>query len=487
MDLASIFTSVKAEMSPRPSAASAFNFLFGNLKKESVSAFGGLNEGFDPSLSPMPCDNIGELIASVKSKIKLSKAAEDGLILMMAVAISLKVDGPFLWMHITGPSSSLKSTILNLVTAAYDKVFSLTEFKGFYSGSTVGGKDNSLLPQLQDKLFVIHDFTPIIQGRPEVQNEVCGQFRVIYEGTGEAFFKNGVRLDYSNVRFACLTGVTHVIYAFRRTDMGERFLIFDINSEWTEDGLNRKLEAELEAEGNAFDSILSTITNGLSEAAGPKLDELETQRRLCWGLLNNLMEYIDDEAHGIKELAKAFVADREFKSEIDALAVWMEHARCNLPPKGDSYVRVTPAEPHRSIKQLTKTALCIAIVLKATTVVEEVRRLTKKLAFDTAKSFSLEIMNYLAVHPQTTKQILASKMNLSGTWVSYHCEHLVALGVVRTVFKSNGSGVGRDLLAYELTPKFRMLADRIGLKEKHIQKKTGESAIVAPRQFGRPK
>ena len=484
MDLASILGST----GPRPSPATAFNFLFGNLKKESVGAFGGLNEGYDPTLSPLPCESIGELIASVKTKIKLSKSAEDGIIMMMAVAISLKVDGPFLWMHMTGPSSSLKSTILNLVTAAYDKVFSLTEFKGFYSGSTVGGKDNSLLPQLQDKLFVIHDFTPIIQGRPEVQNEVCGQFRVIYEGTGEAFYKNGESRSYSNIRFACITGVTHVIYAFRRTDMGERFLIFDINSEWTEDGLNRKIEAELEAEGNAFDSIFSTISSGLSEKEGPKLDQLDEQRRLCWGLLNNLMEYIEDEAHGLKALARAFSADREFKSEIDALAVWMEHARCNLPAKNEGYVRITPAEPHRSIKQLAKTAMCIAIVLKADNVVEEVKRLTKKLAFDTAKSFSLEIMNYLAIYPKTAKVILASKMNLSGTWVSHICDHLVSLGVIRTCFKSNNAGVGRDTLCYELTDKFRTYADRIGLKEKYVERPVDKfMAGITQRSFGRTK
>ena len=482
MDLASLITA-------KPSPASAWNFLFTHLKKESVAAFGAANEGYDATLSPLPCESIGDLLTSIRKKITLSKSAEEGMILIMAVAISLRVDGPFLWTHITGPSSSLKSTLLNMVTPAYDKVYSLTDFKGFYSGSTVGGRDNSLLPQLQDKLFVIHDFTPILQGKSEVQNEVCGQFRVIYEGTGEARFKNGVHLDYSNVRFSCLTGVTYEIYAFRRTDMGERFLIFDIAGEWTDDGLHRKIDADLDTENSAYASIFSTIANGLNASDSPKLDELSEQRQLAWGLMNNLMEYIEDEAHGLKAMARVFAADKMFEREIGALALWMEHGRCMMAANDASYVRVSPADPHRSIKQLSKAAMCIAIVLKAQGITDQIRNIIRKHAFDTGKSFSLEIMNFLAIYPRTSKQLLASRMNLSGTWVGKHCDHLISIGVIRAVFRSNGQGAGRDIQCFELTPRFRGIADMIGLKEKTVAATSNLNAVLTgtakPPPFGR--
>jgi hypothetical protein len=482
LDLASLITA-------KPSPASAWNFLFSNLKKESVASFGAGNEGYDATLSPMPCESIGDLLTAIKKRIPLSKSAEEGMILIMAVAISLKVDGPFLWTHITGPSSSLKSTLLNMVTPAYDKVYSLTDFKGFTSGSTVGGRDNSLLPQLQDKLFVIHDFTPILQGKAEMQNEVCGQFRVIYEGSYEARFKNGVVLDYGNVRFSCLTGVTYEIYAFRRTDMGERFLIFDIAGEWTDDGLHRKIDSDLDHEHNAYSSIFSTIANGLSANDSPKLDELAEQRQLAWGLMNNLMDYIEDETHGLKVIAKEFAADKQFDREISALALWMEHGRCMMAANDASYVRVSPAEPHRSIKILGKTALCLAIVLKANGLTEQIRNIVRKLAFDSGKSFSLEIMNYLALHPVTSKHVLASRMNLSGTWVGKHCDHLISIGVIRAVFRSNGQGSGRDVQCFELTPKFRAIADLIGLKAKSAVATSPLNAVVMgtikPPPFGR--
>lgn len=478
--------------SVRPSAAAAFNFLTSSLQKKAVSTFGTLNEGYDKDLKPSPCDDVHILLASIDKKVQLSQSAKDGFIMMMATAISLRVDGPFLWTHITGPSSSLKSTLLNLIAAAYDRVFSCTKFKGFYSGSTVGGKDNGLVPQVQDKLFIIHDFTPIIQGPSDVQDEICTDFRVIYEGEGQANFKNGVTHDYRNVRFACLTGVTHEIYKFRRSDMGERFSIFDLNSIWTEDGLYKKLDAELDAAGNAFDSMVNIMSGGFQEVTPPKMDQLLEERQMAWGLLNHLFEYIDDEGTGLRAVAKSFGQDRRLKAEIDALGVWLEHGRCNLPPKGDPYAVMTPAEPHRSIKILIKYAMCLCIVLKQEHATDEVRRLLRKLAFDTAKGKGMEIMIYLALHPLTTKKLLGHSVGCSDTWIGIWCDHLVAIGVLEEGWvTTTTAGAGRQSMCYALTMKFRMIADTIGLHVRLPTVSASQQKIQAvltarvPRPFGR--
>lgn len=474
---------------PRPSAAAAFNFLVSNLAKTPMATFGTLNEGYNKDLSPTPCDSIDKIFDAVSKKVKLSQSAQDAFVVIMATAISLKVDGPFLWTHITGPSSSLKSTLLRLVTAAYDKVFSQTDFKGFFSGSTANGKDNSLLPQLQDKLFVIHDFTPIIQGKADDQNTICTQFRVIYEGEAGKFFNNGISLDYRNVRFSCLTGVTHTIYAFRRADMGERFSIFDLNSIWTSEGLCKKIEPELDAEGNAFDSIFSTMGGGFQEIGATKIDQLDPERCLCWGFFNHLMEHIEDESAGLRQLVQRFSQDAHLRSIINCLATWLESGRCNLAPKNDPYTIMTPAEPHRSIKILAKYAICIAIVLQDQEPTHRMKGILRKLAFDTGKSKGLEIMHYLAVHPRTTKKLLASAIKLSDTWTAVWCDHLISIGVLEEEWQPQASGPGRQSMCYQLTQRFRMIADAIGLKERHMTDSSGLSKVLAqhnrPKPFGR--
>lgn len=475
---------------PRPSAAAAFNFLISSLQKKPISFYGTLNEGYEKDLTPSPCENIWVLLEAINKKVKLSESAKDCFIVMMATAISLRIDGPFLWTHITGPSGSLKSTLLKLIGTASDRVFSLTKFNGFYSGSTVGGRDNSLVPQIQDKLFMIHDFTPIIQESGDTQNEICGDFRVIYEGEGQSRYKNGVTRDYRNVRFACLTGVTHVIYNFRRSDMGERFSIFDINSTWSDDGLYHKTEPELDAEGNAYDSIFNTMVGGFQPEASTKLDLLDDERRLSWGLLNHLFEHIEDTATGLRVLAQNFKADRRLKSTIDALAVWLEHGRCNLPPKGDPYAVMSPAEPHRSIKILSKYAMAIAIVLGEDHCSATTHRILRKLCFDTGKSKALQIMNCLACTPRLSRKILGGKMQLSDTWVAVWCDHLIDLGVIREEWQAGG-GPGRQTLVYTITERFRLCADTIGLHirlPKAAPQETGLAAVLAKtanRPFGR--
>jgi hypothetical protein len=475
------FDALLAQVNGPPTPTQAFNFLLANCsKKVNLHAYGGANEGYNSDLAPIQCENIGDLISALSTRIKLNQAIEDTLTILFAVAISLEVSGPFIWMHIAGPSSSLKTTILELIGAAHERVFSVTNFSSFYSGSTVGGRDNSLLPQIQGKLFIIKDLTPLLEASQDIQKQVFPQLRDIYDGNGSKFFNNGVNLDYKNVRFVCVTGVTYIIHKFSRTDMGERFLICDINSSWSPDGELIRMDTELLAEGNAFDSVFDTMSQGFESSDSPKLDNLEELRCMAWGLLNHLFEYMQDEGHGLKALGAAFKADRSFKLEIDSLAVWMEHARCKMPSKADrETIRPVPALPHRAIKQLSKVALTLAIVTKSAGPTSEIRRLVRKFAFDSAFSYGLEIMNLVATIPEISKAVLASRLSLSPTHISNICDHLTAIGVIERRIKPTGT-VGQPNLCWILTPKFRAIADAIGLKEHQLHKTNAANPIESP-------
>lgn len=229
------------------------------------------------------------------------------------------------------------------------------------------------------------------------------------------------------------------------------------------------MATEMAAEGNAFDSIFDTISTGFASDEAPKLDSLEHERSLSWGLLNHYFEYMLDESHGLKALAQTFKADRTFKAEVDGVAEWLEHARCKLPSKStrDS-VRPVPALPHRAVKQLSKLAICLAIVTKSLGPTEEIRRLVRKVAFDSAYSFNLEIMNLIASHPEISKAVLASNLSVSTTLVKSICDHLKSIGVVEERIKHSGTA-GQPSLCWILTPKFRAIADIIGLKAHHLK------------------
>lgn len=473
------FESLLAQVNGPPTPTQALNFLLSCCsKKVNIHAYKGANEGYDGELQPSFCESIGELLSSFPNKIHLSDAAIDTITVMFAVAISLEISGPFIWMHITGPSSSLKTTILELIGAAYDRVYSVTNFTSFYSGSTFGGRDNSLLPKIQGKLFIIKDLTPMLQADRGVQDTVFGQLRDIYDGNGNKFFNNGVNLDYRGVRFVCLTGVTYVIHKFSRTDMGERFLICDIDSSWTDTGENVQMATDTSVEGNAWDAAFDTMSEGFDSEAAPKLDNLKDQRCMAWGLLNHFFESMQDETHGLKALTAVFRADRVFKAEVDGLATWMEHARCKIPPKSDrDTIRPVPAKPHRSIKQLAKLALGLAIVTKSIGPTADIKRLVRKVAFDSSFSLTLEVMNLLATFPEITKNDLAARVRYSPTQVATVCDHLVTISVAERRIKNSG-GVGQPNACWVLTPKFRAIADIIGLPAKRIKVETPAEGLM---------
>lgn len=332
---------------------------------------------------------------------------------------------------------------------------------------TVGSSDPGIIPQIQGRVFIIPDLTPLLQSDKGHQDEVFGQFRDIYDGKGAKHFNNGVQRRYDGIMFSCITCVTDVIRKFGRSDLGERFLMAEINANWDENGNFHPEKLATEHEGNAYHSVFGSMASGFEAADElPTLDSLGPERAKCWGLINHLYEWMSSESDNLAACARAIQQDMSFKAEVEALAIWMEHARCPIPPKTeDANVRIRPALPHRSIKQLAKKAMELCIVSKSIGLTPNIRRLVRKIAFDTCHSFSLEIMNWLATHPCFPKEQLATKMNLSPTWVARICHHLQSIGVVEQSFQSNESGRrGANMLCYDLTPEFRAVADILNLR-----------------------
>lgn len=470
---------------PKPPDRAVLNFLLRCCTKRTLETSGGLNEGHDSSLKPSPCDSFQQLVAAFNTKRPLTAPATDCLAAALAISISLRIPGPFLWSHLVGPSSSLKTTIAMVVGAAADKCFTVSEFTSLFSGSTVGGKDNSIMPRLQGKMFIVKDLTPLLQAKADVQNTVFGQLRDAYDGKTEKFFNNSVFLQYDGIRFSCLTCTTHAIYKFQRSDMGERFLAIRINSYWEEDGRLIKIDADPSAEGNAYDAFFNTVSSGLEDSS-LRLDDLASVRSLAWGFINHLHDTMTDSTKGAQALSEAFKADRTVKNLIDSLAIWLEHARC---PKAttaeESSVRPEPAQLHRSVMQLSKAAMCLAVVLGHTGPSPEVVRIVKKWAFDTAFGFALEIMNYVATHPLVSLDMIAARLQLSKPGANNWTAHLISIGVLQTVLKPNNSGNrGRHSLCFELTPAFRIVADTIGLIPQ--RKNAVEAALAANPLFGSP-
>ena len=393
---------------------------------------------------------------------------------MLATAVSLRINGPMLWIHCVGPSSGMKTTIAGIVASAADTCFMVSSFNGFYSGTkTANGSDPGLVPRIQGRVLIIPDLTPLFNSSKDHQNEVFGDFRDIYDGKGRKLYKTGLDRNYDKVVFGCITCVTDDIRKYSRSDLGERFLMSEINANWNAKGVFIPEILDTKSEGNAFQSVFNNMASGLdtSQDGIPTLDELAPERAMCWGLINHLFEWMSEESSNLSSCAKAIGDNSDFKSEVEALAIWLEHARCPMPGKNEDQMVVSrPALPHRSIKQLAKLAMCLCIVEKTTTLTDEVRRLVRKIAFDTSYGIPLRVMNWLAVNPNYPNIQLADAMGCSPTWISRVCNHLQTIGVISRNLRNNNSGNrGAPMMCYDLTEPFRLHATTLRLSpEKEV-------------------
>lgn len=470
-----------SQSSNKPTDAEAWNFLVRHLEKATVQSAQNGNDGYDAELHPETCESVEALVASITSKHKLPQAAIDSLHIMLAVTVSLKINGPMLWVHCIGPSSSAKTTLARLIGAAHDRCFTASKFKGLYSGKA-GDGDPGLVPRIQNRVLIIPDLTPLLQADKALQDTVFGDLRDIYEGVGSAVFNNGVHRSYTGVIFSVITCTTDVIRTFSRSDLGERFLMADTFGNWDNLGRFHPEKVDTTGEGSAYKSVLTSIIGGLDIAIDdtPSLDNLASERAKTWGFINHINEWLSDESPNLAVCAKAFLEDQTYQQEIESLATWLEYARCPMPKKYEEIeFRKRSALLHRSVKQLTKLAICLCIVTKSVGTTAYVRQLVRKVAFDTCYGYPLEIMNWLAVHPEYPKSLLAVKTGRSPTYVDRVCDHLQGLGVVQQTLKNNGSGQrGRDAICYSLTPEVRRHADAIGLKAIKHDSVNGE----APKQ-----
>lgn len=459
------FDDLLTGLTRRPSDVVAYNFVVRSLLACPIALSSG-SEGFDKDLKPKDCDSVEQLVGALAKKLNLADSAIDCFYGMLAVVIGVRVNGPMLWMHCVGPSSSMKTTLSMFVAAAQDRTYAISKITGLYSGMG-GTEDNSLIPKINQKTLIIHDFTPLIQAPTDVQNSVFGDFRDIYSGTGRAVFKNGVVRDYSNITFGVITCVTDAIHYLSRSDLGERFLMMDIDSQWTPGGDMVRNTLDTSAEGNAFDAAVDVITAGFADQnSANSLEGLEVERAMCWGLMTRLDDWMSDNNDHLATLFNEIKTNTIFRQLINSLAIWLEHARCPVPPKrADPSTISRPALPHRSIKQLVKLTVCLSVVSQQTELTPETIRRVRKFAFDTAYSRCLQVMNFLARNGTTPKIQLGFAIGCSAPHAATICNHLVSIGVLEESLRGNGSGNrGRDATCYTLTAEFTAHARNIGIK-----------------------
>ena len=312
-----------------------------------------------------------ELITAYKKWLHLPSI--DILKILYGAIIANKMGGDPVWMFLVAPPGGSKSELLMTLSDSPDihPLTSLTPHTLISGTHFHGGKDPSLLPQLDKKILVIKDFTTLLTMHYSQRDEIFGTLRDIYDGNTEKVFGNGIKRNY-NVRFGIIAGVTPVIETFNiiHSSLGERFLKFRITGNWDSANEDQKIARALANLGKE-----DTMREGLKEIA----------KRY----LGNLKVPVEG---GIPIISPLYLR------QIGALAKFS--ARLRGVVDRDKYSGMVMYKPSSEIgtrlaKQIAKLGMGIAVFTGKKEIDEHTYRLMRRVALDTVPDRSEDIVQAL--------------------------------------------------------------------------------------------
>lgn len=186
--------------------------------------------------------------------------------IIYATAGHILFTGDPLWLLAIGPSGSGKTELIRTFRdSAFSVSLDIWNSKSFISGYE--GKDNiDLLPQLNNRLLLIKDFTGILGTSKDNARELIDQLRGIYDGYWDRATGLGQK-GYAS-KFGILAGCTPAIDSYRvlNVGLGDRFL----RVEWPIDEFEISSAAAREAGDE--DVMRRELTRFTEEIMGRCLD-----------------------------------------------------------------------------------------------------------------------------------------------------------------------------------------------------------------------
>jgi len=356
----------------------------------------------------------------------------DCLDVMFGSVFANRMEGDPLWMFMVAPPGGMKSELLMSLQEA-PRVLCTTSITPhtLVSGMPVmGGRDPSLLPQLNGRVLVIKDFTTILSMNTTARDEIFGQLRDAFDGQCTFRFGNGITRTYKS-KFGVLAGVTQAVEGLANTNstLGERFLKYSI----AQQGASASRNAILKALANLqFNDTMQRELLGVGTATLDRTIDRDEWPTAPTDMLERIMRL----ARWVARLRGAVCRDRYTQ-------------RVEYKPIAEIGTRLA--------KQLCKLAYGISLYRRDSVVSESTYAIIVKCAQDTAPDKVEEVVKQMYTHGavagiyHSTAEI-AKWSRFPTDTVRYVLQDLVLLRIAE-----ERSGTWR------LTLRIRSLMKRLGL------------------------
>lgn len=441
----------------------AYNFLLGNMRPRKIDLAKDSNEGYDPNIQPAHCATFEHLIDCISQKLHLTQGMIDTLAVMLAVNLSVKLGDVPIWTYVVGPPSSGKTTLAEYVGAAYPFGYSISKITGIFSGFRTPTGDASMLPKFQGKNVIMKDFTSILKLPAANQDAIYADLRELSDGAANVQYRNAIGMNYTNVRFSMTACVTNVIRAKAQSELGERFICTEIDSNWSNEGFLSRYVSGTNRTDMAFENMRESLCEDDVSISGKHID----QKCHTYGFIETMHQTLEDKLY--KDTIVHNTLDcAQLRGVIDNFGRWTAMARANVERdrNGTLLYRPQTEDGTRLSKTLMKLAVCLCLTFRIMEPDDRIERIIRKVALDTAINFKLETMLALAhckVQAGLTTSELATVLGISPTSTGRIIADLRELGVLSETSVSTGyAGGGAPNKLFRLAPSVNTLAKGLG-------------------------
>lgn len=339
-------------------------------------------------LECLPCKNYRKLTQSWRKAMRWTDGLDHALATMLAVSASTKAIGDQLWAKVIGPAACGKSTLCEALSVAKKYVVAKSTIRGFHSGfreegGTEAGEDNSLIAQLYDKTLITKDGDTLLQS-PNLP-QILSEARDLYDCTSRTHYRNKMSKDYEGVRMTWLLCGTSSLRSIDASELGERFLDCVIMESIDDD-----LEDEV-----LLRVVHKADRNMLLESNGDASSQYSAELREAMELTGGYLCYLRENAN---ELLSAVQNNDSAKRLLTRLGKFTAFMRARPSLRQDETAEREFAS--RLVSQLTRLARCLAIVLNQKSVNRIVMERVRRVAMDTSRGQTLEIVQCLAKNPE---------------------------------------------------------------------------------------
>jgi len=373
----------------------------------------GKNETSD--LECVECKDWDKLIECWNVAMKWTDGLDVALSSMLASVISTRSLGDQLWLKIVGPASCGKTTLCEALSTSKKYIYAKSTIRGFHSGFGDGKEDNSLLKQIQNKTLIIKDGDTLMKS-PNI-GQILSEARDIYDRVSRTHYRTKAGKDYEGINLTFLLCGTASIRSIDSSELGERFLDCVIM-----DGIDDEFEdAVLWKVVNRAAREVEFESNGSAETRFSK--EEKAVKEMTGGYVNYLRE------NASLLLGNVYASDKVKR-------------RCAKLGKFVAFMRARPSREQNETAErefaarlaslLMRYSMCTAAVLNKNEVDDEVMRRTTKIALDTARGITMQIMGWMSQWGEDGVQVasLAKVINISVSDTSKLLRFMAKIGSV---------------------------------------------------------